>query len=397
MSVVAITPDRDHYITPIKRYLNRRLLFCRDLDWELFLDMDPELVIFLADWTYELMRFVEKCNKHNIPTVLFLDGIIEWKHFFENPKWSYGGNESPYIPVFCDKIFVSGVATYRFLDFFGNQKKCEIVGLPRFDHYFNKQVINSSHKKNKVIGVMSGNTAGYTDNQIKEATELFKDIHSELQNYTEIDVKWRLRKGFEEVLSFKTPNNSDSLVDFFEQVDAIICQPSTVAYEAMLYGLPVALADYGIAPNYMHASWEIHSKSQIRKVVKELVEPTALKLTLQHKLLEDQISFCGNSAELAANVILEMISYNLGRTNKEFPSDISYSLVEKMNLSINTISYNIFHGTKYELSSHSVLTEKLVKAEKRIISLEGEAKQKNPSYWIGKLFMKLYKFFINSK
>ena len=108
--------------------------FKRDtyLSIERGISLNPILVIFIGDWKYEQHELVKLCKINKIPTVLMMDGTIEWKHFFENPKWSYGGNEAPYFPTYCDKIFVPGQSTFRFLEFFGNKGKCEITGLPRF-------------------------------------------------------------------------------------------------------------------------------------------------------------------------------------------------------------------------------------------------------------------------
>jgi len=297
-NIVAVTPDRDHYISSIEPFLESPLIFLRTTDWDQLIQLDPKAVIFLGDWLYEQGELVKKCRERRIPTILMMDGTIEWKHFFENPKWSYGGNEAPYLPVQCDKVFVPGAGTYRFLDFFGNQGKCEITGLPRFDIY--AEAFRTDHTENdrkKTLGVMSGNTAGYTEEQISESKQLFEDLSRWAESQTEVEVKWRLRKGFEKVLDVKIiSDEAVSLIEFLGKVDAVISQPSTAAYEAMLAGLPVGLADYSTAPNYMHAAWEIHSREHISRIISEMMTPSSLKTSLQQHLLDDNIAYCGDSS-----------------------------------------------------------------------------------------------------
>ncbi len=127
-----------------------------------------------------------------------IDETIEWKLFFENPKWAFGNKESPFLPVYCDKIFAPGHSTYRFLEFFGNPGKTEITGLPRLDTYKIDNIRKSPVLK-PTIGIMSGNTAGYTAQQIAETIQLFTDLNEWAQNQNKIVVKWRLIKGFDKI------------------------------------------------------------------------------------------------------------------------------------------------------------------------------------------------------
>ena len=59
MNVIALTPDRDHYISSIKKYLKYPLIFQRDLNWQNFVSKKPVLAIFLADWKYDLVNFIK--------------------------------------------------------------------------------------------------------------------------------------------------------------------------------------------------------------------------------------------------------------------------------------------------------------------------------------------------
>lgn len=397
MNIVAITQDRKDYIKPIEFFLDYPLVFCEVLDWELFMALEPKAAIFLADWSFELTEFVEKCKNNRIPTILMMDGTIEWKHFFENPKWSFGKKEAPFFPVYCDKIFVPGYSTYRFLEFFGNEGKTEITGLPRFDHY-----INENERKENVlkptIGIMSGNTAGYTPLQIKQTVQLFTDLYNWSIEQNEIVIKWRLRKGFEKILDFEIINdNEGSLGDFLSTVSAVVSQPSTAAYEAMLKGVPVAIADYNIAPNYMHAAWEIKSQNQIDLVLNELIDPPPIKITYQQQLLEDTLAFCGVSSKLCATLINEMIEYakiNLS-DNWTFPFNMALKHGNELGLPANVLNTSLFpRRLKFEFSNIDLLQEDLIK--KNVIIEKQKLLLRNN--WIQFLFgKKVFKSLVSFK
>jgi|GEM_PF-2372959 len=390
--ILVITPDRHNYITPICDYLKYELVF-RDIVLDVDLEKEiPLAVIFLGDWLYEHEVFIKKCKHYNIPTILMMDGTIEWKHFFENPKWSFGGKAAPYFPVLCDKIFVPGPSTYRFLDFFGNQGKCEITGLPRFDRYNQSQTKKVLNNGTKIIGVMSGNTAGYTNEQIQQSKKLFEDIYKWAGNQSKIDVIWRLRKGFSKTLDFPIENDiSDNLEEFLGNVDAVVCQPSTAAYEAMLLGVPVAIADYSIAPNYMKAAWEIKGSEQIDLVINSLINPEPIKVMLQQHLLEDTLSSIGNSSAVAAQLINDIIQLKLESPNKELPADLYIKYIDgKTNTSSFTES--LFpNQTAYHFNDLALLKEAYAKLESHLNKLEKQLHRRTPGFWMERLISKILK------
>lgn len=386
MTIVALTPDRDHYITPIASFLDFPLTFQRNIHWESFMKKQPKAIIVIGDWTYDLSRFIQKCRKNRIPSILMMDGTIEWKHFFENPKWSFGGNEAPYFPVFCDKVLVPGASTYRFLDYFENHGKCELTGLPRFDHYYQIGTRNRQYK-DYTVGIMSANTAGYTHEQIEETKQLFEDLHNYFQRMPQITVKWRVRKGFEKDLPFQLKNSPEEhLSDFLHNVDAVICQPSTAAYEAMIFDKPVALADYSIAPNYMQAAWQIKSKDAVEKVIPELLNPQPLKVNIQRQLLDDTLAYIGSSSRICGSVINAMIkhAHNLPPNEWHFPTDMALNFVKE--IPMTSISHpTLFSNRKYfELDDNALLKELLLKAEKKIEAQATSLKRRSLGFWMEK-------------
>lgn len=392
MNIVAVTPDRDQYILPLSKHLRYPLVFLRTLNWEDLILLKPAAVVFLGDWLFEHEQLIINCRKSNIPTILLMDGTIEWKHFFENPKWSYGGNEAPYFPVQCDKVFVPGASTYRFLEFFGNYSKCEIVGFPRFDHYqsvlFDKRLSN----QNKVIGVMSGNTAGYTKEQIDQSKQLFEDLFRYFKQNNKVEVKWRLRKGFESLLDVTIKNeNTGTLVEFLQEVDAVICQPSTAAYESMMFGLPTAIADYSIAPNYMHSAWEIKNREHIDPIIESLINPEPIKKIYQQQLLEDTVAFKGNSAMVAANIINEMISLKIKLPDVEFPPNLFLKFLENQTTCVFYVDSLFPNQTAYRYTELNLLKEAYTKLERKTYRLIKDTQRRNIGFWFDRVISKIIK------
>lgn len=390
-NIVCVTPDRDGYIKPIEKFLNHDLIFVRTPNSNEILSYNPLCVLFLADWIYEYTNTVNELKSKNIPTILMMDGTIELKNLIENPRWTYGNNPAPYFPVYCDKVLVPGKSTFRFLEFFGCQGKCEITGQPRFDTYVEiLKNLKTRTNNGRVLGVMSGNTPGYTDLQIEETIKLFEDLH----HYCDakgIKVRWRLRKGFQEKMNVKVENdNSPSLQDFINTVDAIISQPSTAAYEAMIMGVPVALADYNIAPNYMTASWFIHSSDQIDRVLKEIFTPSSFKILNQKQILEDSISFIGKSAKITAGVVNDLA--DLKENNNFNTQDVPTYLFAKHIGSSENSNYEFiepFDNKKGRFSESFLYEEYISKQKKFINELEQKLSRRNLGFWIEKIIRKI--------
>lgn len=386
-SIVAITPDRHHYVEPLRRHLKHELKIALGPDEIDFENSKPHAVIVIGDWTYDLQQLVDNCRKHMVPTILMMDGTIEWNHFFENPKWSYGGKETPYVPTYCDKIFAPGANTVRFLEFFGNKGKCEATGLPRFDHYKGKSELSPSTHKVIRVGVMSSNTAGYTQKQIDNSIALFTSINEVLKNAEGCELKWRLRKGFNDKLPFVAINSPEKGLDeFIANVDVVICQPSTAAYEAMMLGKPTAIADFGAAPNYMRGAWEIRKPEQIQDIVKDMAQLPKHKALMQQYMLQDTLANCGNSAQVCAATIEDMIAHVATLNNDEwsFPEYMSnqHSGLDIKNMAIQK---------HYELNELESLQEKYTKAKVKIMLLKDELARRSLGFWFERLISKVLK------
>lgn len=385
MKVVVVTPDRDNHFTLLEKEFGAKFHYVRNHDVFEILEINPSIVLFLADWTWDLVRCIEVLRKERIPTVLLMDGMIDWNHFFENPKWSYGGNETPYIPIYCDKVFTPGANSARFLEFFGNNGVCEVTGLPRFDCYKDDFKLSTTNSMSVRVGVMSSNTAGYTKDQIISSVELFTSVYHQLNDNLQYEIKWRLRKGFNKQLPFEAINSSEKkLKEFLSNVDIVICQPSTAAFESMAMGKPTAIADFGVTPNYMRGAWEIRRPRHILPIVEEMAKLPRYKEIAQNYILYDSLANLGCSSKVCLSVMRDMVAHVSGLSKDEwfFPQNMA----EKYNRNPARPIKNNFNFSELEQ-----VEEMLRKASVKITNLENQLSRRGAGYWLERLIKKLRK------
>jgi hypothetical protein len=188
-------------------------------------------------------------------------------------------------------------------------------------------------------------------------------------------------------LPFTAINSPEkSLEEFISNVDVVICQPSTAAYEAMMLGKPTAIADFGSAPNYMRGAWEIRKPNQILDSVIDMARLPKYKAMMQQFILQDTIANCGDSAKVCAATIEDMIDHasRSFSNNWFFPENMSskHSGLDSQYLSIQKY---------YELNEFELLQERLTKARVKISDLEHKLARRVLRFWLIKLISKLIK------
>ena len=72
--------------------------------------------------------------QQGIPTLHFLDGVLEWRNLFENPYYDLDSIPNPPLhSITCaSKLACIGPSQARQLEAMGHYGKCEVVGAPRF-------------------------------------------------------------------------------------------------------------------------------------------------------------------------------------------------------------------------------------------------------------------------
>ena len=129
LQIVVVTSDRYYHCKPMESFFKIPFIYTDKTDWIEIEKNNPSVLIFLADWTTDHVALIEQARKHFIPTILLMDGLIDWKGFVGSTKWLAGNNILPYHPVYCDKVFAPGFRTARTLLSWGNStSKIEVTG-----------------------------------------------------------------------------------------------------------------------------------------------------------------------------------------------------------------------------------------------------------------------------
>src|SRR5688572_25142416 len=134
--VLALSPyNQDHYFDVLKNRNDLELIIDKNPDVYIIEQYTPDILITLTCHTAEIISVIEKARKKSIPSLLMMDGILEWRHVWENPRYGYGGGIPFNQPIYNDKAACYGWEAARTLEGWGNLGKCEIIGFPRFDHW----------------------------------------------------------------------------------------------------------------------------------------------------------------------------------------------------------------------------------------------------------------------
>ena len=128
--------------------------------------------VLLARWPWLLAAAVgwglAERSTRGLPMALMMDGVIEWRHEWEDPNFGAGGRIAYYQPIVTDKVACIGWQAARTLEAWGNVGKCEIIGMPRFDQYLEQPVALVPHDGKKRLLIMTANTPGFTPEQIAQ-------------------------------------------------------------------------------------------------------------------------------------------------------------------------------------------------------------------------------------
>jgi hypothetical protein len=231
--------------------------------------------------------------------LLVMDGIIEWRHEWEDPRMGARDGASYYQPVTADKIACLGRQTARLLESWGNYGKCEVVGAPRFDDLVTNPLPPAPATGKRVLLVMTANTPGFTPAQLRCVEQALASVASTL-DYSSWDVIWRIKPELKQMLHLEDTVSGLGKVPLravLEKSHAVITTPSTAQLESMLSGRPTALLDFTNSPHYVSAAWSITAPEHISPVLAALSSPPGNRLLYQDYLLHDALE-CNTPASI---------------------------------------------------------------------------------------------------
>lgn len=290
--LLALSPysHQDYYYDPLRRPPFELIISDQ---WEpaAIHQHSPDVLITLTCHAYQLIACIEEARKLRIPSLLMMDGILEWRHTWENPSFGAGGWIPFDQPIANDKIACFGWQNARTLEGWGNVGKCEIVGASRFDHYLENPVKHTSHQGRRLL-IMTANNPGFSEAQRQQVRQSLVDVRDYLQNQTDWEPIWRVRRGLDEELGLTDhyPELREKpLREVMEMADAVLTNPSTVLVEGWLAGLPSAILDYTNSPTYVQAAWMVTAREQLAPVLSDLLAPPATRMVFQDEVLHNTL------------------------------------------------------------------------------------------------------------
>ena len=255
---------------------------------------------------------VSAFRQMGIPVCHIVDGILEWRNLWENPRSLHEGAGLPiYQPVLSDRIVCIGDFQKVIMESLGNKGKCEPIGLPRLDAYWGIQKGRDFGKPVKDVLVATANTAGFTGIQKEKAIRALADLKRCMDQpmfSKRVRPIWRVDASVAEKLGLRAEEidlRSAPLPMVLQEFDALVCTPSTVLLEGMLAGIPSCCLDYTNSPRMVLAAWEITAAEQMSRTLGEIVVPNIQRLAYQDTLLSHQVAQ-GRATERVVGLIQSM-------------------------------------------------------------------------------------------
>lgn len=401
-TILALSRGQHHHYAPLESVDAWRVIESPEWCAETLRDIMPDILITPScDW-YESAACIKEARRLNIPSLYIMDGIIEWRHQWENPRFGAGGGMPYNQPIITDKIACLGWQSARTLEGWGCIGKCELVGVPRFDHYILDPVVRTPHDGPKRLLIMTANTPGFTPEQITLTEQSLLDVNEYIQKHPEWEPIWRVRKGLDTKLSLvdRFPDlRGKPLREVLAEADAVLSTPSTVLLEAMLAGLPTAILDYSNSPTYVPAAWMVTAPQHIAFVLDDLRYSPTRRLLFQDDILHNCL-VCHDPAlprmQELVNVMVEIgrqaraKGQQLTYPDRILPLDSSDHMVPTENFDLARLypSHPIF--TNQNMIS---LQQELMYAHQEVARLRKEVASRRFGYFARAALSRLSRFF----
>lgn len=281
------------------------------------LEIKPALVVTHDEVHLQARACLLAAREAGIPTLLCMDGILEWRNTWENPNL-----RDPLLqPALSDKIAVMGPLQERVLISWGNVGKCEQVGAPRLDDLVvDKTVFPPSRF---TLLVTTAKRPGFDPRQCDITLRSLRDLKQVLDRRDDLRVVYRLTQGLADALEVESSLDSmegGELHQLLRRVSAVITTPSTVLLESMLLRLPTACLNYHACPEYLWPAWTIGKRDDAESIIDELISPSHAKRLYQDYVLQDALRVDGPASPRLAALIEAMVKQPAGRRKRPAPA-----------------------------------------------------------------------------
>lgn len=266
-SVLLVRYDQTDHFVGLEAALGRRGL--RAVRDGVMVDESTAVVVVMDTTSTRARWALRQARKRGVPTILLMDGIVEYRNTFLNPALEPGFLESS--PV--DVIACAGENDRLRLKSLGN--RAVATGLPRLERMERCVVSGES------VLVATAKTPAFGDKEHELLVAALGRVRAELEAVG-VPTIWRLTGGLETEIGVE--NDSRTLGDALSASRAVITTPSTVLVEAMLSGRPTALLHPFETPRWQEAAWILDGAVD-RSEIRSLIEPSAERLVRQEASL----------------------------------------------------------------------------------------------------------------
>ncbi len=355
-------------------------------DWEV--PQDAGIIITHMHYRWEEIHALRNIYESGqVPILILADGILEYRNIWEHPELADG---CIFQPIIGHKLATIGQGQTRVVESWGNVGKCETVGLPRFDSWFQKKYPPIRTRGALRLLIATANTPAFDEAQRRIVIESLIHIRDRVSknsrvNGRPIEVVWRLTDGLEQDLELPEPTNGKELPplsEVIDQVDAVITTPSTVFLESVIKKRPTALLDFHNAPQYIRSAWTISAPKNFNDVVRELADPPASKMLFQETELRDQLRSDGPACNRMIELIYFMVEEGIAARSEQRPIELPHRIIETESCGFNFVphSYNLHaqypENSAFQLNDIDQLKLELSAAIKRLEGLPKDLNEK---------------------
>ena len=307
---------------------------------------------------------VAACKSRGIPTFHVLDGVIDWRTTFDNPKFDLDCGGVPlFQPLLSDCVFAMGELQKRQLAWLGN-KNVYATGFPRFDPLQTRPCRSGAVDHQPRLLIATANTPWVTAEQQQVVTSQFRGLMEGIDKSTpQIEPTWRIARSLGETLGLNV-NANGTAAQALDNADAVITTPSTFAVESILKGVPTLIFDPFAFPSLTPSAWHANHWESVLFQLPNLLTPSSAQAQHQNWLAKSSFRADG----LAANRIAETI-------NRVIKGQLPTEEIASPNQ--DTPTFEIFKDKKFTPEQAAALEVSVGEFDRTIADLRQQLKAMN--------------------
>lgn len=250
---------------------------------------------------------IAACKSRGIPTFHILDGVIDWRTTFENPKFDLKSGGVPlFQPLLSDCVFAMGELQKRQLQWLGNSN-VHATGFPRFDQLQRRPCRSGSVERETRLLIATANTPWVTSEQQQVVTSQFQGLLQGIDEYSpKLKLTWRIASSLGKHLGVHV-NADGTAAQALDDADAVITTPSTFAVESILKGVPTLIFDPFAYPILTPSAWNANHWESVLSQLPNLITPSCAQAQYQDWLTETSYLADGQASNRIAAVIKRVI------------------------------------------------------------------------------------------